>query len=75
MLAELGLALLWTAATLSLLQLVSGALALTPRGADLAGLVRPVAVVQGRAAAGGAGRGAGAFAELVEKAPAAPSAL
>ena len=37
MLAELGLALLWTAATLSLLQLVSGALALTPRGADLAG--------------------------------------
>ena len=51
MLAELGLALLWTAATLSLLQLVSGALALTPRGADLAGLVRPVAVVQGLLAA------------------------
>ena len=51
MLAELGLALLWTAATLSLLQLVAGALALTPRGADLAGLVRPVAVVQGLLAA------------------------
>jgi cytochrome c-type biogenesis protein CcmF len=51
MLAELGLALLWTAATLSLLQLVSGALALTPRGADLAGLVRPIAVVQGLLAA------------------------
>ncbi|WP_395327055.1 heme lyase CcmF/NrfE family subunit [Novosphingobium sp. BL-8H] len=47
MIAELGLAALWLAAALAALQLVAGALALTPRGASLAGIVRPVAVVQG----------------------------
>ena len=47
MLAELGLAALWLAAALAALQLAAGMLALTPRGADLAGIVRPLAVVQG----------------------------
>ncbi|WP_395394340.1 heme lyase CcmF/NrfE family subunit [Novosphingobium sp. BL-8A] len=47
MIAEIGLAALWLAAALAGLQLVAGALALTPRGASLAGIVRPVAVVQG----------------------------
>ncbi|MBO9516854.1 MAG: heme lyase CcmF/NrfE family subunit [Porphyrobacter sp.] len=47
MIAELGLAALWLAAALAGLQLVAGALALTPRGATLAGIVRPVAAVQG----------------------------
>ncbi|MET0178937.1 MAG: heme lyase CcmF/NrfE family subunit [Novosphingobium sp.] len=47
MIAELGLALLWLAGALALLQLVAGALALTARGRELAGIVRPVAVVQG----------------------------
>ena len=47
MLAELGLAALWLAAALAALQLGAGMLALTPRGADLAGIVRPLAVVQG----------------------------
>ncbi len=47
MIAELGLAALWLAAALAGLQLVAGALALTPRGTSLAGIVRPVAVVQG----------------------------
>ncbi|GGB94456.1 cytochrome c-type biogenesis protein CycK [Novosphingobium endophyticum] len=47
MIAELGLAALWLAAALAALQLVSGALGLTPKGAALAGIVRPVAVVQG----------------------------
>ncbi|QSR15677.1 heme lyase CcmF/NrfE family subunit [Novosphingobium sp. KA1] len=47
MIAELGLAALWLAAALAGLQLIAGALALTPRGASLAGVVRPVAVVQG----------------------------
>ena len=47
MTAELGLAALWLAAALALLQLIAGALALTARGEALAGVVRPVAVVQG----------------------------
>ena len=45
MIAEAGLAALWLAAALSVLQLAAGVLAL--RGADVAGLIRPVAVVQG----------------------------
>ena len=47
MIAELGLALLWLAAALAALQLVVGGLALRPEGRALAGLVRPVAVMQG----------------------------
>jgi len=47
MIAEFGLAALWLAAALAGLQLVAGSLALTARGKDLAGIVRPVAVVQG----------------------------
>jgi cytochrome c-type biogenesis protein CcmF len=45
--AEFGLAALWFAAALAFLQLVAGALALTPRGEALAPLVRPTAIVQG----------------------------
>jgi cytochrome c-type biogenesis protein CcmF len=51
MIAELGLAALWLAAALAALQLVAGGLALTGKGASLASLVRPVAVVQGLLAA------------------------
>jgi len=47
MIAEFGLAALWLAAALTALQLIAGALALTPRGAALAGIVRPAAMVQG----------------------------
>ena len=47
MIAELGLAVLWMAAALAVLQLVTGGLALRPEGRALAGLVRPVAVMQG----------------------------
>ena len=47
MTAEFGLAALWFAAALAFLQLVAGALALTPRGEALAPLVRPAAIVQG----------------------------
>jgi cytochrome c-type biogenesis protein CcmF len=47
--AEAGLAALWLAAALSLLQLVAGGLAV--RGVDVASLVRPVAVAQGALAA------------------------
>ena len=47
MIAELGLAALWLAAALAGLQLLAGSLGMTPRGAVLAGVVRPVAVVQG----------------------------
>ncbi len=47
MIAELGLACLWMAGALALLQLVAGALALTSRGRELAGVVRPVAIAQG----------------------------
>ncbi|HZF44303.1 MAG TPA: heme lyase CcmF/NrfE family subunit [Sphingomonadaceae bacterium] len=49
MIAEAGLAALWLAAALSLLQLVAGGLAV--RGVDVASLVRPVAVAQGALAA------------------------
>ena len=52
MIAELGLAMLWLAAALALLQLAAGALALTAKGSELAGIVRPVAVVQGVLCAG-----------------------
>jgi cytochrome c-type biogenesis protein CcmF len=47
MIAELGLAALWLAAALAALQLLAGALSLTSRGEGLAGVVRPVAIVQG----------------------------
>ncbi len=47
MIAEFGLAALWLAAALAALQLLAGSLALTSRGAGLAAVVRPVAVVQG----------------------------
>jgi cytochrome c-type biogenesis protein CcmF len=47
MIAEAGLAALWLAAALSLLQLVLGAAALRPRGEALLRVVRPVAVAQG----------------------------
>ncbi|MCA1661781.1 MAG: heme lyase CcmF/NrfE family subunit [Novosphingobium sp.] len=47
MIAELGLAMLWLAAALALLQLAAGAFALSARGRELGGIVRPVAVVQG----------------------------
>jgi cytochrome c-type biogenesis protein CcmF len=44
--AEAGLAALWLAAALSLLQLVFGMAALRPAGMELLGAVRPVAVAQ-----------------------------
>ncbi len=47
MIAELGLAALWLAASLAALQLLAGALAVAGKGGDMAGLVRPAAVVQG----------------------------
>ncbi len=47
MIAEAGLALLWLAAALSLLQLVLGWAALRPDGESMLRLVRPVAVGQG----------------------------
>jgi cytochrome c-type biogenesis protein CcmF len=47
MIAEGGLAALWLAASLSLLQLFLGAAALRPGGEGLLRLVRPVAVAQG----------------------------
>lgn len=47
MLAELGLAILWLAASLAGLQLIAGSLSLTKDGGGLAGIVRPVAIVQG----------------------------
>jgi cytochrome c-type biogenesis protein CcmF len=46
-LAELGLAILWMAASLAGLQLIAGSLSLTKDGGGLAGIVRPVAIVQG----------------------------
>jgi cytochrome c-type biogenesis protein CcmF len=51
MIAEAGLAALWLAAALSLLQLVLGAAALRPGGEGLLKVVRPVAVAQGLLAA------------------------
>jgi len=47
MIAEAGLAALWLAASLSLLQLFLGAAALRPGGEALLRIVRPVAVAQG----------------------------
>jgi cytochrome c-type biogenesis protein CcmF len=47
MIAELGLVALWLAGALAGLQLIAGSLGLTARGGTLAGVVRPVAVVQG----------------------------
>jgi cytochrome c-type biogenesis protein CcmF len=47
LIAEAGLALLWLAAALSLLQLILGWAALRPDGAGVLRLVRPVAVAQG----------------------------
>ncbi|MGB3739700.1 MAG: heme lyase CcmF/NrfE family subunit [Pontixanthobacter sp.] len=51
MIAELGLAALWIAAALSLLQLAAGAIALRQTDGALAQLVRPVAIMQGAMAA------------------------
>ncbi|WP_271438952.1 heme lyase CcmF/NrfE family subunit [Pontixanthobacter luteolus] len=51
MIAELGLAALWLAAALSVLQLIAGALALRDGSGELASLVRPAAIVQGLLAA------------------------
>ena len=51
MMAEAGLAALWLAAALSLLQLGLGAAALTEGGGRLLSVVRPVAAVQGLLAA------------------------
>ena len=47
MIANLGLAALWFAAALALLQLVAGGLAVRSPGHPLQGVVRPVAVMQG----------------------------
>jgi cytochrome c-type biogenesis protein CcmF len=47
MIAELGLAVLWMAAALAVLQLFAGFSALRPGGKVLAGEVRPLAVMQG----------------------------
>ncbi|KQN26495.1 cytochrome C biogenesis protein CcmF [Sphingomonas sp. Leaf33] len=47
MIAEAGLAALWLAAALSLLQLVMAAIGLRTRREDVAGAVRPVAIVGG----------------------------
>ena len=51
MIAEAGLAALWLAGALSLLQLILGAAALRPEGESLLRTVRPVAVAQGALAA------------------------
>ena len=51
MIAELGLAALWIAAALSLLQLAAGALGLRDAGGALGGIVRPAAIMQGVMAA------------------------
>ncbi|MDE1915091.1 MAG: heme lyase CcmF/NrfE family subunit [Sphingomonadales bacterium] len=47
MLAELGLAILWMAASLAGLQLIAGSFSLTKDGDGLGAIVRPVAIVQG----------------------------
>jgi cytochrome c-type biogenesis protein CcmF len=47
MIAEFGLAALWLAAALALLQLVAGSLCLQPRGERMSAIVRPAAVMQG----------------------------
>ena len=51
MIAEFGLAALWMAAALSLLQLLCGIAGIRGQGGDLARLVRPLAVAQGALAA------------------------
>ena len=51
MIAELGLAALWIAAALAVLQLVGGALAQRDESGELAKLVRPAAITQGLLAA------------------------
>ncbi|RZA22831.1 MAG: heme lyase NrfEFG subunit NrfE, partial [Proteobacteria bacterium] len=51
MIAELGLAALWLAAALAVLQLFAGAVVLKNGDGTLAALIRPVAVVQGALAA------------------------
>jgi cytochrome c-type biogenesis protein CcmF len=47
MIAELGLAALWLAASLALLQVIAGLSVLSGRGVELGALVRPVAAAQG----------------------------
>ncbi|MDC0886511.1 heme lyase CcmF/NrfE family subunit [Altererythrobacter sp.] len=47
MIAELGLAALWLAAALCAAQMLCGALAVREQGAELGGLTRPVAMLQG----------------------------
>ena len=47
MTAEIGLAALWMAAALCLLQLIAGGLALRPQGAEMGVITRPAAIVQG----------------------------
>ncbi|QWC57726.1 heme lyase CcmF/NrfE family subunit [Erythrobacter sp. 3-20A1M] len=47
MIANLGLAALWLATALCVLQLVTGALGMRAEGDDIARLVRPAAIVQG----------------------------
>ncbi|MFN2101008.1 heme lyase CcmF/NrfE family subunit [Altererythrobacter sp. MF3-039] len=47
MIAELGLAALWLAAALAVLQLVAGGLGLREDGGEIARLARPAAIVQG----------------------------
>ncbi len=47
MIAEAGLACLWLAAALSLLQLLAGGFSLAGKGAQLAPVIRPVAILQG----------------------------
>lgn len=51
MIAELGLAALWLAAALAVLQLVAGALAQRDSSTELAALARPAAILQGFLAA------------------------
>lgn len=51
MIAEFGLAALWMAATLALLQLLCGTVGISEQGGELKRLVRPLAVAQGALAA------------------------
>ncbi|MGB7409137.1 MAG: cytochrome c biogenesis protein CcsA, partial [Pontixanthobacter sp.] len=51
MIAELGLAALWMAAALCMLQLIGGAFGMRAEGGELAKLVRPAAIMQGALAA------------------------
>ena len=48
MIAELGLAALWLAAALAALQMIAGFMAVRDHGkGELAGLIRPAAIMQG----------------------------